>query len=292
MIRSMTGFGRGEIFKDNLRFFIEVKTVNHRYCDCTIKMPRKFTFIENRVKKHLKKYVVRGKVDIFITFESENEQDCFVNFNSILLENYLNNFSKISQEYNIKNDISMSNVINLPDVIKQETSQFDETLIWDILVEALDKAFMNLVEMRQREGQLLAQDLRLKLNNLEKIINEIKQRAPFVVQSYKKRLEDNVQKIIGNNEVDQSRMVTEIAIFADKCSIDEEVVRLESHTKHMSEILNSENVAGRKLDFLTQEMNRESNTIGSKANDMEISKLSIELKSEIEKIREQIQNIE
>lgn len=288
----MTGFGRGELNKDGKKAFVEIKSVNHRYMDYNIKMSKRFGFLENAIKDHIKKYIKRGKLDIYITYDDETESVNAVKINKPLLEDYLVKLNSISSEYDINNDISISLITKLPDVLSLENQGINEEELWDNLSVALDEALNNLIKMREQEGNSLLEDLLMKLNNMESMVSHIEKRAPFVVSEYKVKLEDRLNQLTNSKEVDEARIATEIAIFADRCSIDEELVRLKSHIKQMRETFGIGNSIGRKLDFLAQEMNREANTIASKSNDIVISQSAIDLKGEIEKIREQIQNIE
>ena len=259
MIKSMTGFGRCEVQKENRKFTVELKSVNHRYLDVNIRMPKKLNFFETSIRTLLKSYASRGKVDIFITYE---------------------------------NDIRVSSLARFPEVFTMEEQAEDEDKLWNGLKEALEGAFRQFVETRTAEGENLKKDLLEKLSYLECQVGKVEERSPQIVAEYRAKLEAKVKELLEDVQIDESRIAAEVILFADKICTDEEVVRLKSHIQHMRSTLEEKEGIGRKLDFIAQEMNREANTILSKANDLEVSNLAIELKTEIEKIREQIQNIE
>lgn len=289
----MTGFGRGQATVENKKFNVEIKTVNHRYLDVHVKMPKKFSFLEPQVKAYVKKRLKRGKVDMFITFEDQSETSNSVLVNEPLIKEYMDKLSSIANDYEIKNDLSLSVIAGFPDVLKLEEQELDEDLLWKILCEAIEGGIQNLLDMRMKEGASLAEDLVEKLSNMLQLKEEIAKRSSLVVDEYKERLNNRLEELLGDVKiVDENRLASEIAIFADRCAIDEELVRLDSHINQVKSILDSDDSVGRKLDFLAQEMNREANTIASKANDLTITNGAIELKAEIEKVREQIQNIE
>lgn len=292
MINSMTGFGRGDYIVDKQKMMIEMKSVNHRYCDVNVRLPRKLNFLENNIKAYTKKCLSRGKIDIYLTYENHSEQGGNIKFNEALSKEYMDYFQLISDKFEIENDIKVSHITRYPDVLIVEEGQEDEDVLWNILKEALGSAIEKMIETRQTEGMLLKKDILIKLNNMTNALAEVEKQAPIVVKEHKEKLEKRVAELMGNVEVDEARLAMEVALFADKCCIDEEIVRLRSHIEHMTLILEENQPVGRKLDFLTQEMNREANTILSKANSMLVSNHALELKTEIEKIREQIQNIE
>ncbi len=292
MIKSMTGFGRGEHMKENKKFTVEVKTVNHRYGDFNIKMTKKFSFLESEVKNLLKKYISRGKIDVYISYEDQSEESSSVKVNGPLLKEYKDKLGLIGEEYGIKNDLNLSILSRFPEVLKLEEQKYDEELIWEVLSTAITQAVENVIAMRKKEGASLVLDLNTKLDHMQELTKQIEERSPLVVTEYRERLNSRLQELLSDNTVDENRIAQEVAVFADRCAIDEELVRLESHIKQVRSTLQAKGSVGRKLDFLAQEMNREANTIGSKANDLQITGFAIELKAEIEKIREQIQNIE
>jgi uncharacterized protein (TIGR00255 family) len=287
----MTGFGRGEYVSNDRKMTVEIKSVNHRYCDINIRMPKKISFLENNIRNYIKQRISRGKIDIYISYEDNSEGNECIKLNEDLISQYLKYFEIISEKYGLDNDIKVSHMTRYPDVITLEEQQMDEELLWDIMQHAVEIAVDKLIETRATEGELLKKDIIQKLNTISTLVQNIKERAPYVVEEYKIKLENRINELL-KNSIDESRLAVEVAIFADKCCVDEEIVRLESHIEHMKETLDKNIPIGRKLDFLLQEMNRESNTILSKSNDVTISNNGLELKTEIEKIREQIQNIE
>lgn len=290
-MKSMTGFGRGEYLSHDRKMTVEIKSVNHRYCDINIRMPRKISFLENNIRNYIKQNISRGKVDVYISYEDNSEGNECIKLNEDLIEQYLKYFNEISDKFNLENDIKVSNLTRYPEVIKLEEQEADEEILWNMLRKSLEIAVDKLISTRKTEGDLLKNDINSKLDSISKLVDNIKLRAPFVVEEYKQKLEARINELL-NHVIDEARLAVEVAVFADKCCVDEEIVRLESHVQHMRQTLNKDIPIGRKLDFLLQEMNRESNTILSKSNDIEISNNGLELKTEIEKIREQIQNIE
>ncbi|MDP4179847.1 MAG: YicC/YloC family endoribonuclease [Bacillota bacterium] len=292
MIKSMTGFGRGEHQDDGKLFLVEIKTVNHRYSDAFIKMPRQLSYLEEKVRSEVSKVLSRGKIDVFISFEDYTDNSKSVVIDEPLAKAYINALGLLKEKYNLKDDISTSLIAKFPDVLKVEKVEQDEEAIWNLLRIALINALESLVTMRQIEGESLKNDLLEKLKYIEKVLSDIELRAPEIVKEYKQKLETRIKELLDQQTIDENRIATEVAIFADRCSIDEEIQRLGSHIKQMRETMELDATVGRKLDFLVQEMNREINTIGSKANDLNITKNVVDLKSELEKIREQIQNIE
>lgn len=292
MIRSMTGFGRGESKGDGKTFIIEIKTVNHRYSDVFVKMPRSISFLEDKVRELVNKSVSRGKIDVYITYEEIGEDSRTVVLDEALANAYLKTLTQARDKFGLKDDLSVSLLTRFPDVLKVEKVEEDEDKIWELLKVALENALRSLVSMRENEGQELKNSLCERSEYIESILKIIVGRAPEVVKEYKQKLESRIQDILDQKTIDETRLAMEVAIFADRCSIDEEIVRLGSHLGQLREALQMQQPVGRKLDFLVQEMNREINTIGSKANDLIITKNVVEIKSEVEKIREQIQNIE
>ncbi|MBQ1190361.1 MAG: YicC family protein [Lachnospiraceae bacterium] len=292
MIKSMTGFGRFESVTDTCTISVEIKAVNHRYLDLGIKMPKKFNFFESAIRGLLKDYIQRGKVDVFVTYEDYTEEKVSLKYNSSLAAEYMDNFKKMAEQFGIDNDVKVSMLARCPEVLSMEQVPEDEDQMWALLSEALKHAAENFVETRVREGENLKNDLISKLDNMLSLVDFIETRSPKVLEEYRKKLEDKVKDMLQNTTIDESRILTEVTIFADKICVDEETVRLRSHIEGMKKELLKGGSVGRKLDFIAQEMNRESNTILSKSNDMEISDQAIILKTEIEKVREQIQNIE
>ncbi len=292
MIKSMTGFGRGEFEKNKKKISLEIKTVNHRYCEVNIRMPRKIGFLENEARNYIKQSLSRGKVDIYINYEDNAEKVENIKYNKALAQEYTKYFSMISEDFGLDNDIKVSHMSRYPDVLVIEEQEDDLDELWSILKGALDAALLQLVESRTAEGKLLKEDILIKLEIMEQSIEFIKTKVPDIIKAYKEKLENRIKDLLENPVIDESRLALEVAMFADKSCIDEEIVRLLSHIQHMRDSLKSQEAVGRKLDFLTQEMNREANTILSKANAIEISNQALDLKTVIEKIREQIQNIE
>lgn len=292
MIRSMTGFGRCEKVTEQYKISVEMKAVNHRYLDLSIKMPKRFNYFESGVRGLLKTYIQRGKVDIFISYEDYTKEKLCLKYNESLAAEYVQYFKQMSEAFAIDNDMTAGVLARMPEVLTMEQEPEDEDAMWKLLSEAIEEAAKRFVESRTVEGESLKADLLGKLKTMEDMVACVEQRTPAIVAEYQARLEAKVKELLGTSGIDEGRIVTEVTIFADKVCVDEEIVRLKSHISHMeSDLLNGGGV-GRKLDFLAQEMNREANTILSKANDLTISDKAIALKTEIEKIREQIQNIE
>lgn len=292
MIKSMTGFGRCEVQKDSKKFTVELKSVNHRYLDVNIRMPKKLNFFETSIRTLLKSYANRGKVDIFITYEDASQSQVSVKYNAAVAAEYVKYLQQMSEEFGLKNDVNVSALSRFPEVFTMEEQPEDEEELWNGLKEALEGAFVQFVETRTTEGENLKKDLLAKLDFLEEQVTAVEERSPQIVAEYRAKLEEKMRELLEDTQIEDSRIAAEVIVFADKICTDEEVVRLKSHIQHMRSTLEETEGIGRKLDFIAQEMNREANTILSKANDLEVSNLAIGLKTEIEKIREQIQNIE
>ena len=292
MINSMTAFGRYESITEEYRISVEIKAVNHRYLDLGIKMPKKLNGFEAAMRTLLKDYIQRGKVDVFITYESYTEANLGLRYNSVLAGEYVEAFRKMSEQFGIPNDLTASVLARCPEVLSMEQEPEDETQMWELLKEALSKAAERFVESRRLEGEHLKADLLCKLDQVLSFVEFVETRSPGVVEEYRRRLEDKVRELLESSAIDDSRIAAEVTIFADKICVDEETVRLRSHAEGMKKELLTGGAVGRKLDFIAQEMNREANTILSKSNDREVTDHAILLKTEIEKIREQIQNIE
>ena len=292
MIKSMTGFGRCEVTENNRKFTVEMKAVNHRYLDVNVKMPKKLNFFESSIRSELKNYVSRGKVDLFITYEDLSENTSNVHYNKELAAEYLKYLRQMQQDFGLEDDVRVSTLSKYPDVFTMEENDGDEEEIWKELKKALDGAAEMFVQSRITEGENLKNDLIGKLDGILKLVDFIAARSPQIIAEYRQKLQDKVKEMLGDNTVDESRLITEVAIFADKVCVDEEMVRLRSHVETTKNALMEGGSIGRKLDFIAQEMNREANTILSKSGDLEISNCGIELKTEIEKVREQIQNVE
>ncbi len=294
MIKSMTGFGRGEYTDGKRSIIAEIKSVNHRYSDITVKMPRRYTFAEDKIKNAVKDKIRRGKVDVSIIVENITENDVNIKLNTMLAKQYYDNLTELRGEFDLSGDISLQFLASLPDVMKAIPDVEDEEEITKAILEAVSEAAANLEKMRAVEGEKLAEDLISKGEYIKEILDKIAERAPQVVTDYTAKLKDRIQELVGSSvQVPEDRILVEAAVFADKCAIDEEITRLNSHLVQLKNIIEkSSQPDGKKLDFLVQEMNREANTIGSKANDITITNYMLEIKSEIEKIREQVQNIE
>ena len=292
MIKSMTGFGRCEAVTDECKISVEIKAVNHRYLDLSIKMPKKFNYFEAAMRTLLKDYIQRGKVDVFITYEDYMEDQVSLKYNSTLAAEYMKNFEKMAEQFGLEDDVTVSMLSRCPEVLTMEQVPEDEEHMWAMLQEVLKGAAENFVETRLREGENLKNDLIGKLDHMLSMVDFIEERSPKILEEYRQRLGDKVRELLQNSTIDESRILTEVTVFADKICVDEETVRLRSHIEGMKKELLAGGSVGRKLDFIAQEMNRESNTILSKSNDLEISDQGILLKTEIEKVREQIQNIE
>ena len=292
MLKSMTGFGRCENVTDEYKISVEMKAVNHRYLDLSIKMPKKFNYFEASIRTFLKKYIQRGKVDLFINYEDYTEGNMCLKYNRALAAEYMGSFNRMSDEFGIQNDVKVSALAKFPEVLTMEQVPDDEEHLWEILSGALEEAAVKFVESREIEGEHLKKDLLGKLDYMETLVDFIEERSPQILAEYRNRLEDKVKELLSSTAMEESRIAAEVTIYADKICVDEETVRLRSHIHNTrNELLSGESV-GRKLDFIAQEMNREANTILSKSTDLSISDKAIALKTEIEKVREQIQNIE
>ena len=292
MVKSMTGFGRCEVSEGTRKMTVEMKSVNHRYLDVNMKMPKKLNFFDASIRSLIKTYIQRGKVDLFISFEDTAETNFSLKYNQELAGEYLKYLQQMADQFGLENDIRVSTLSRYPEVLSMEEVQVDEEELWNLLERALKGACEQFVETRIKEGENLKTDLLAKLDEMLENVAYISQRSPQIVGEYRKKLEDKVKELLEDAHIEESRLATEITIFADKICVDEEIVRLKSHIEHTKATLESGGAVGRKLDFIAQEMNREANTILSKANDLEVSNHAIELKTEIEKVREQIQNIE
>ncbi len=294
MIKSMTGFGRSEYTDGKRSIIVEIKSVNHRYSDITIKMPRRYSFAEDRLKGAVKDIARRGKIDVSIMVENITEDDTNVRLNTMVARQYYNNLKELQKEFEVGGDITLQFLSTLPDVMKAVPDLEDEEAIFKSLEVPVSEAAKKLDEMRTLEGAKLAEDIIKRGEYIRNRVKEIEVRSPEVTKAYSEKLRDRIKELVGANvTIPEDRILVEAAIFADKCSITEELVRLDSHIIQLNNIISKSNQPdGKKLDFLVQEMNREANTIGSKANDIEITNKVLEIKSEIEKIREQVQNIE
>ena len=288
----MTGFGRAEASDSDRKITIEMKSVNHRYFEPAMKMPKKLNIYEAGIRTILKKYINRGKVDIFVTYEDYSESKFCLKYNEELANEYMSIFNYMAEQFDIPNDITVSSLSHYPEVITMEEQSGDDDAVWHLLEKAVENACVQFVESRITEGEKLKADLLEKLDYMTGLVDEIENRSPGIIEEYRQRLEDKVAELLCDTPVDENRIATEVTIYADKICVDEETVRLRSHIESTKDELIEGGSVGRKLDFIAQEMNREANTILSKANDLETSNCAISLKTEIEKVREQIQNIE
>lgn len=293
MANSMTGFGRATSGENsNRNFMVEIKSVNHRFLDINVKMPKSLFSLEDKIRKLISERLSRGKVDVFITYKNYNKSDLEAKLNLNLADSYIKCLQELQERYNIKNDISTSLIARFPDVIYTEEKEENMDEIWNEISSAMNNSLIMFKEMREREGEKLKADIIIKCKDIEKDVNSIKHLSEKVVVNYKNKLTERLAELLGNIPVDENRISLELAIFADRASIDEELTRLYSHIDQLVNTLNVSEPIGRKLDFIVQEMNREANTIASKSSDLEITNFALNIKNNIEKIREQIQNIE
>ena len=292
MIKSMTGYGRAVETVNGREFTVELRSVNNRYLDCTVKLPRSLSFAEEAVKQAVKASVSRGKVDVFITMRSENADDTKISLNTAVVEGYLAAMRQMVETYGVKDDISVSTLSRMNDVFTVEKPEVDEQQLKEDLMSVLDKALAGYDAMRCTEGMALDKDLRTRGETILELVSQVEAGNGQTVIDYRTRLENKLKEVLANTNIDESRILTEAAIFADKVAVDEETVRLRSHLQQMNTMLSGGGAVGRKLDFLLQEMNREANTIGSKCTDVKLARIVVDIKAELEKIREQTQNIE
>ena len=292
MIRSMTGFGRSRYEKDGREYIVEIKSVNHRYSDVSIKMPRSISYLEEKVKSTVLNNIARGKIDVFITFYNYSNKGKDVKINSEIAALYISELRKLAEENKINGEISVVDISRFPEVLNIENKE-DEELIWNELSICLNESIKTFLEMREKEGEKLAKDFKIRIQSIEEKINKVSEYSTRLVEEYVVKLESRIKELLKTNVVDESRLAQEVVIYSDKCSIEEEVTRLKSHISQFIDLIKNSKIAiGKKLDFIIQEMNRETNTIGSKANNLDITNLVIEMKTEIENIREQVQNVE
>ena len=291
MIKSMTGYGKGNISENLRNYQVEIKSVNHRYLDISVKMPRVLSYLEEDVKKVISSKVKRGKIDVFVTFENYSTEGKEIKINNEIAKMYINQLKQLAEEENILANIEVTEISKYPDVLSIQNTQDDEQIKKE-LIEATTIATDKLVQMRQVEGSKMAEDLLKRIEKTNQKIEKISELSTGLIEEYVVKLENRIKEILKNQEIDESRLAQEVVIYADKCSIEEEVTRLKSHISQFKELINSDDAVGKKLDFIIQEMNRETNTIGSKANNLEITNGVIDIKTEIENIREQVQNIE
>lgn len=292
MVRSMTGYGKGVAENENARVTIEMKSVNHRYLDLNIKLPKKLNFLESQIRNKISERIFRGKVDLYITLNEHADASCKVSVNDVIAKEYLDSISAMASKLGVDNDIKASNLVRLPDVIELEEIDSDEDNLKELVFEALDSCIKQFVESRIAEGTRLEKDLVSKMDEMLVLVDKLEARSPAIIEEYKTRLTTKIHELLEDNNIDESRIAQEVTIYADKVCIDEEMVRLKSHVTETRAVFNLDKEVGRKLDFLAQELNREANTILSKSTDVEIADIGITLKTLIEKVREQIQNIE
>ena len=292
MIKSMTGFGRYKTVTDEYRIAVEIKSVNHRYCDLNIKLPKKFNEIENTLRMMMKEIAERGKVDVYVSYEDYAGKGTHVHYHPQIAKEYVKVAAQVAEEFELHNSLSAERLLGFADVISLEEESNDLESVFPIVTQTLQKAGEQFIASREREGEQLYQDIKGKLAYLLTLVAQVEERSPQMLQEHRQKLLEKVQELLGDRKIDEGILATELIVYADKVCVDEETVRLRSHIDAMSETLDMQEAIGRKLDFIAQEMNREANTILSKANDKELSGIAINLKTEIEKIREQIQNIE
>lgn len=291
-MNSMTGYGLSEYKDENFHIKVEIKSVNNRYLDINTRLPRFLLFAEEELKHLIKKKLYRGKVDVFINFEFLNSDNLDIEIDYALAKKIYDAGKLMSEDYDIKNDITTSKLLSMPDVVKMSDAEIDVNLLKSLLLKTAEDAVNSLISMRESEGNKLKEDFKLKLSNINSLTEKIEIRAPITLEDNEKKLRERINKYLDESEIEESRILTEIAIILDKLSIDEEITRLFIHVKNFNDIINTNGAIGRKLDFLLQEFNREANTIGSKSSDIEILNIVVDLKSEIEKLREQVQNVE
>ena len=292
MIRSMTGFGRAEAALDGKKITVEIKSVNHRYCEIQTKMPKKLNFYDTAVRQLVKKYANRGKIDVYISLQDDGEEASVVKYNASVAKEYYRYLKQMAEDLGIENDMSLMTIARMPEVMVLEEAEGDQEKTWELLESTVISACENFVETRTAEGLHLKEDIFKKLDNLSDLVGLIEKRSPEMMAAYRKKLEDKLAEVLSDTKISEQLIAAELILYADKICVDEESVRLRTHISNMKKTLEDGENVGRKLDFLAQEMNREANTTLSKANDIEVSELAINLKTEIEKIREQIQNIE
>ena len=293
MIRSMTGFGHGEVSNDkNQKVTVEMKSVNHRYCDISLKLPKKLAMFEANIRNIMKEYASRGKIDIYVSYEDLSETAVSLHYNQAMAEEYMQVFKKMQEDFNIETKITAEALAKYPEVVTIEEVQQDEEVWWELLEAALRQAAEKFVETRTIEGANLKRDLLGKLDQMAADVTFIEERTTQIIAEYKKKKKKKVKEFLEDSTIEENRIAAEVTLYADKIAVDEEIVRLQSHISSMTDVLESDESIGRKLDFMAQEMNREANTILSKSSDVDLADHAIELKTNVEKVREQIQNIE
>lgn len=291
-MNSMTGYGRAKLEKEEREYIIEIKSVNHKYSDITIKLPRNISYLEEKIRKTILSKVSRGKIDVFVSYTNYGIEGKKVVLNKRLAELYINQLRELAEETNIEKEIKVTDISRLPDVLNVSAEEENSQIIWNELSECLENALTNFLEMRKQEGAKIKIDLETRIIKIEEFVDKIKQYSTLLVEEYVVKLKERIKEILSTDIVDEARLAQEVVIYSDRYSIEEEITRLKSHIFQFNDLLTKDEPVGKKIDFLIQEMNRETNTIGSKSNKLEITNLVIEIKTELEDIREQIQNIE
>lgn len=291
-MNSMTGYGRAKLEKEEREYIIEIKSVNHKYSDITIKLPRNISYLEEKIRKTILSKVSRGKIDVFVSYANYGVEGKNVVLNKKLAELYIKELQELAEETNIEKEIKVTDISKLPDVLNVSVEEESSELIWNEVLECLENALTNFLEMRKQEGAKIKIDLETRIKKIEEFVDKIKQYSTLLVEEYVVKLKERIKEILSTDIVDEARLAQEVVIYSDRYSIEEEITRLKSHIFQFNDLLTKDEPVGKKIDFLIQEMNRETNTIGSKSNKLEITNLVIEIKTELEDIREQIQNIE
>lgn len=292
MLKSMTGYGRFEHVDENRKVVIDLRSVNHRYCDITVKVPRAYSYLEDKIKEYVASNISRGKVEVFLYIENYTSNDKVVTVDHVLAQNYYNILKELKETYELRNDVGISDLARFSDIFVTRQQDEDKDKAWEMVMTCLAPAVEDFVATRVREGERLKENLLERARAIKGLVAQIKERSPQMLKEYEEKLRARIDELLGDFKADEGRILTEVGVMADKVCIDEELVRLNSHFEELEKILALSEPVGRKLDFLVQEINRETNTIGSKANDFGLAKCVVEIKSEIEKLREQIQNIE
>ena len=291
-MKSMTGFGRSKLEVNSREYIVEIKSVNHKYSDISIKLPRNIMCFEEKIKKIISNNISRGKIDVFVTFNNYSEEGKDVVINKELAQNYINQLKELALENGLDDKIRVTEITKMPDVLQLKIKDDESDVIWQELEKCVTEAVNNFVEMREVEGEKIKQDLLTRINNVESLVNSIFLNTTGLIEEYVVKLRERIKEILSKDVVDEARLAQEIVIYADKCSVEEELTRLRSHISQFRSLLETKDPVGKKIDFLIQEMNRETNTIGSKANNLEITNFVVDIKTELENVREQIQNIE
>lgn len=292
MIKSMTGYGRYEYVDESKKIVIDMKSVNQRFCDVSVKVPRSYGYLEDKIKEYVSSSISRGKVDVFVYIEHYSSDNKMITLDKALLDNYYNLVKEIKDDYNINDDVSLSNLLRFSDIFVVRQAEEDKDEAWEMMKKALVPATEDFINSRVREGERMLLDLKEKAANIKEFVKKVEERAPQIVTEYAEKLKNRMHELLGDTNIDEGRLLTEVGIMADRVCMAEELVRLKSHLEELDKILALSEPVGRKLDFLVQEINREINTIGSKSNDIEAARIVVDMKSEVEKMREQIQNIE